>query len=117
MPKVPYVNRSQDPISQLESDYSQARLWSTTIKTFRTKRDAQDWARRTENEMVQGVYVNRAKSDRLLLGDALDRYLREISPTKKPTTASAECHKAKAVKNFFSDFSLAAISPDLVAEY
>ena len=93
------------------------RGWPTTIKTFRTKRDAQDWARRTEDEMVRGVYINRAKSDRLLLGDALDRYLREVSPTKKPTTASAERHKAKAVKNFFSDFSLAAISPDLVAEY
>jgi integrase len=93
------------------------RGWPTTIKTFRTKRDAQDWARRTEDEMVRGVYINRAESDRLLLGDALDRYLREVSSTKKPTTASAERHKAKALKDFFSDFSLAAISSDLVAEY
>lgn len=93
------------------------RGWPTTIKTFRTKRDAQDWARRTEDEMVRGVYINRAESDRLLLGDALDRYLREVSSTKKPSTASAERHKAKSLKDFFSDFSLAAISPDLVAEY
>lgn len=27
----------------------------TTVKTFRTKRDAEDWARRTEDEMVRGV--------------------------------------------------------------
>ena len=29
--------------------------WPTTSKTFRTKRDAEDWARRTEDEMVRGA--------------------------------------------------------------
>ncbi|WP_254920031.1 hypothetical protein, partial [Pseudomonas aeruginosa] len=33
--------------------------WPTNEKTFRTKRDAEDWARRTEDEMVRGVYSNR----------------------------------------------------------
>ena len=33
-------------------------------KTFRTKRDAQDWARQAEDEMVRGVFVNRASSHR-----------------------------------------------------
>ncbi|MEN8762762.1 MAG: hypothetical protein ABF290_10025 [Thiogranum sp.] len=28
------------------------RGWPTTIKTFHTKRDAEDWARSTEDEMV-----------------------------------------------------------------
>lgn len=32
------------------------RGWPTTVKTFRTKRDAEDWSRRTEDEMVCGVY-------------------------------------------------------------
>ena len=36
--------------------------WPTTSKTFRTKRDADDWARRTEDEMVRGVFIQRAKS-------------------------------------------------------
>ena len=31
------------------------RGWPTTIKTSRTKRDAEDWARSTECEMVRGV--------------------------------------------------------------
>jgi len=30
--------------------------WPTTAKNFRTKRDAEDWACRTEDEMVRGVY-------------------------------------------------------------
>ena len=93
------------------------RGWPTTIKTFRTKRDAQDWARRTEDEMVRGVYIDRAGSDRLLLGHALDRYLREVSSTKRATTAYAEGHKSKALKESLGEYSLAAITPDLVAQY
>ncbi|RDH90630.1 MAG: integrase [endosymbiont of Seepiophila jonesi] len=93
------------------------RGWPTTIKTFRTKRDAQDWARHTEDEMVRGVYIDRAGSDRILLKHALDRYLREVSSTKKPSTHSAEQHKAKALKAELGDYSLAALNPNLIAEY
>ena len=93
------------------------RGWPTTIKTFRIKRDAQDWARRTEDDMVHGTYINRADSDRLLLRNALDRYLREVSSTKRATTAYAESHKAKALKHALGKYSLAAITPDLVAQY
>jgi hypothetical protein len=44
--------------------------------TFRTKRDAEDWARRTEDEMIRGVYVRRSSSEKMLLQDALKRYLK-----------------------------------------
>ena len=44
--------------------------WPTTIKTFRTKRDAEDRARRTEDEMVRGVYIDRAEANRMLLKTA-----------------------------------------------
>ncbi len=93
------------------------RGWPTAIKTFRTKRDAQDWARRTEDEMVRGVYIERASSDRLLLRRALERYLAEVSVTKKPTTSNAERHKSKALIDELGDYSLAEITPDRVAEY
>ena len=93
------------------------RGWPTTIKTFRTKRDAVDWARRTEDDMVRGVYIDRAGAEKLLLEKALDRYLSEVSSTKRASTASAEGHKAKALKAKFSAYSRAAITPDLVAEY
>jgi hypothetical protein len=39
--------------------------WPATAKTFRTKRDAEDWARRTEDEMVRGVYIQRAPAERM----------------------------------------------------
>jgi integrase len=93
------------------------RGWPTTVKTFRTKRDAEDWARSTEDEMVRGVYINRAGAEKLLLEKALDRYLSEVSSSKRESTAYAESHKAKALKKKFGAYSLAAITPDLVAEY
>jgi hypothetical protein len=64
--------------------------WPTTIKTFRTKRDAEDWARRVEDEMVRGAYIQRATSDRMTVKDAMDRYLSEVVPTKRPTSQVAE---------------------------
>ena len=93
------------------------RGWPATIKTFRTKRDAADWARRTEDEMVRGVYINRAGAEKLLLEKALDRYLSEVSSSKRKSTAYAESQKAKSLKKKFGAYSLAAITPDLVAEY
>lgn len=93
------------------------RGWPVTIKTFRTKRGAADWARSTEDEMVRGVYINRAGAERLLFDKALDRYLAEVSASKRQSTAYGESRKAKALKKKFDAYSLAAISPDLVAEY
>lgn len=91
--------------------------WPTTSKTFRTKRDADDWARRTEDEMVRGVFIQRAASERLTLDDALDRYLKEVSPTKSAFTQRGEACKAKQLKAKLGKYSLAAITPDLVADY
>lgn len=91
--------------------------WPTTSKTFRTKRDADDWARRTEDEMVRGVFIQRAPSERLTLSDALDRYLKEVSPTKSVFTQRGEISKAKQLKATLGKYSLAALTQDLVAEY
>lgn len=43
--------------------------WPSTSKIFRIKRDAEDWARRIEDEMVRGVYIQRSSSERLTLSD------------------------------------------------
>ncbi|MDH3932908.1 MAG: hypothetical protein OET16_11855, partial [Chromatiales bacterium] len=51
------------------------RGWPKLIKTFGTRRDATDWARRTEDEMVRGVFIQRANAERLLLGGGEERRL------------------------------------------
>lgn len=91
--------------------------WPTTAKTFRTKRDAEDWARSTEDEMVRGVYLSRAPSEKLTVAGALKRYMEEVSVTKKPTTQRSERFTAQHLEAFFGKYSMAAVSAELVAKY
>jgi hypothetical protein len=52
-------------------------------KTFESKKEAEAWAKVIESEMVRGVFVSRAEIERLTLGEALERYLKEVTPTKR----------------------------------
>ncbi len=91
--------------------------WPTTAKTFRTKRDAEDWTRRTEDEMVRGVYLSRAPSEKLTVSAALKPYMEEVSGTKKATTQRSEKFTRSYLEAFFGKYSMAAVSADLVAKY
>ncbi len=91
------------------------RGWPATFKTFRVKRDAQDWARRTEDEMVRGVYIDRADAERITLEAALKRYQEEVTVTKRALTAVSERRRAQKLIKALGDYSLAAITPDLIA--
>src|SRR5690606_33321827 len=73
--------------------------WPPVAKTFRTKRDAEDWSRRTEDEMVRGVYIQRAPAERMTVAVALKRYLKEVTPTKRPSTQVGEHKKAQTIIN------------------
>lgn len=91
--------------------------WPTTAKTFRTKRDAQDWGRQTEDEMVRGVYIRRASDADLTLSEALDTYLSEITPTKKEATRRREKGRAEQLRGALGDYSLNALNPKVIAKY
>jgi len=91
--------------------------WPNSIKTFRTKRDAEDWARRVEDEMVRGVYIDRAPSERTTLKAALSRYLAEVSPTKGKGATERENITARPILDALGTYSLAVITPQLVADY
>ena len=93
------------------------RGWPATMKTFPRKQDAKDWARRVEEEMVRGVYIDRAPSERMTLEAAMARYLAEISPTKGTGAAAREKYTAKPLLETLGEYSLAAITPQLVADY
>jgi integrase len=91
--------------------------WPTVCKTFRTKRDAEDWSRRLEDEMVRGVYIQRTQSARMLFTDALDRYLAEITPTKKLSTQRPERVKAETLRLFFGRYAMSSINIELANKY
>lgn len=88
-----------------------------SIKTFRLKKDAEDWARRVEDEMIRGLYVQRAPSERMTVETAVIRYLAEETPAKRPSTQSGEKRRAEVLKKFFGKHSLAAVTPELVAQF
>ena len=91
--------------------------WPTTVKTFRLKKDAEDWSRRTEDEMVRGLFIKRSPSERMTFEAAMKRYLAEVTPTKRPLTQNAERPRAVPLITFFGKYSLAAITTELIAEY
>lgn len=57
--------------------------WPNAYKTFEKKSEAAEWATNVESEMSRGVYVNRSEAESTTLEDALDRYEKEVSVTKK----------------------------------
>lgn len=91
--------------------------WPTTIKTFRLKKDAYDWSRRTEDEMVRGLFIQRGPSERMTFEAAMKRYLADVTPTKRPLTQNAEKNRAISLVEFFGKYSLAAITTELIAQY
>ena len=65
-------------------------------KAFKTKTAAKQWAKAIEVEMDKGAYVSRGESESTTLDKALDRYLKEVTPTKKG--AKVETFRIKAWK-------------------
>lgn len=59
------------------------RGYPTITKTFESKADAASWAREMESEMDRGVFISRAESEKTTLKEAFERYLREVTVTKK----------------------------------
>jgi hypothetical protein len=91
--------------------------WPQEIKTFRLKKDAVDWARNTEDEMVQGVYIKRASSTSLTVGAAIERYLKEVTTKKAESTQEPEERRAAIVEKALGNYSMAAVTPDVVTKF
>lgn len=91
--------------------------WPTTSKTFRIKRDAEDWSRRTEDDMVRGVFIQRSNAERMTVEAALNRYLKEVTPTKRPSSQHTERRRAPILIAHLGRYSLAALTPDVIAQY
>ena len=93
------------------------RGWPTKIKTFRTKKLAEDWSRRAEDEMARGVYVDRSPSEKLLLSSALERYEREVTAAKQASTQVSEKRRISYLKKHFGPYAFAALTPQMIADY
>ena len=85
-------------------------------KTFDTKAEAETWAATVESEMGRGVFVSMKEAEGTTLEEALDRYEREVIPSKKG--AKAEIVRMRIWKrSSLANRSLASIQGKDIAAY
>jgi len=88
---------------------------SPTSKTFSTKVLAEQWARSIENQIDRGIFVDRTEAERTTLAELLDRYLKEITPTKKG--ARQESYRLEAIKKELGHLIVGSIQGKHIAAY
>jgi integrase len=104
---------------QRESGYWQARVrrkgWKTQSKTFRTKTDAEAWARSVESAMDRGSFVSSSVAERTLFQDIADRFAAEFAPHHY--RGAAWRYKLDRLVNRLGQYSIASLTQERVAQY
>lgn len=90
--------------------------YPTRSKCFTALRDAETWARQIENELDRGLYLDRTEADKQTLGDILDRYGREVSPTHKGHANETICITALK-RDEVCLYRASALTGKLIAEW
>lgn len=85
-------------------------------RTFDNKTQAQLWARSVESEIDKGIVVDRRVAERLSLAEVLERYRREVTPTKRGAADESIRLKAMA-KRPFARIRMAALTSSHLAAY
>lgn len=105
--------------TQRESKRWQAKVrregWPVQSKTFRTRADAEAWARTIEREMDVDSFISRDDAERTTFAKAAERYERDVLPGKRGKDQDA--YVLKRVVKAFGPYSLAAITPARLSEY
>jgi len=89
--------------------------YAVQSKTFSTKAMAATWARNVEAEMDRGVFLSTSIAENTRLTELIDRYLKEVAPTKK--SATDICYRGKLLKKKLGERVLATITPLTIKEY
>jgi integrase len=85
-------------------------------RTFDSKTDAQQWARGVESEIDKGIVVDRRVAQRLSLAELLERYRREVTPTKRGSADENLRLKAMAQRPF-ARIRMSALTSSHLAAY
>ena len=102
-----------------ESGYWQVRVrrkgWPVQSRTFRTKGQAEAWARAIEADMDKGAFVSGALAERTLFKDIATRFAKEFAPLHY--RGAGWQHKLARLVDRLGPFSLASLTQDRVAWY
>jgi len=85
-------------------------------RTFDHKTLAQQWARSVEAEIDGGIVVDRRPAERTSLADLLERYRREVTPTKRSAADENLRLRAMALRPF-ARIRMAALTSSHLAAY
>ena len=83
--------------------------------TFERLTDARRWAQQTEAAIREGRHFKTTEAKRRTLGELIDRYIKDILPTKPKNSKNRTLH-LNWWKEELGKYSLAEISPALIAE-
>jgi integrase len=87
----------------------------TQQATFERLTDARKWAQNTESAIREGRHFKTTEAKKRTLGEMLDRYIKDILPTKPKNSKNTLLHLTWW-KEELGSFSLADISPAMIAE-
>jgi len=85
-------------------------------RTFDNRTQAQQWARGVESEIDKGIVVDRRVAQRLSLAEILERYRREVTPTKRGAADENLRLKAMAQRPF-ARIRMSALTSSRLAAY
>jgi len=86
------------------------------VKSFEKRSEAQRWARTIEAAMDRGAHQSPAEANEVLLRDVLERYMAEVSPSKRG-------HLDEVIRIRFlqrakmAGYSMSKLSPEVVAGF
>jgi hypothetical protein len=83
--------------------------------TFARKTDAKNWAQNTESSIRDGRHFKTVEAKRHTLSELIDRYIRDVLPTK-PKSQKKQQAQLLWWKKAIGSYSLADIRPALIAE-
>lgn len=88
---------------------------SPISKTFTNKALAEQWARSIETQIDRGTFVDRSEAERTTLAELIDRYLSEITPSKKGSRQ--ESYRLEAIKKYIGHLIIGSIQGKHIASY
>jgi hypothetical protein len=86
------------------------------VAPFKTKTEAQTWARSIESAIDQGSYQSMQSAKDLLLADVLRRYMNEVTPSKRGAQREAEGIQFMR-RQKIEAYSMANLTPAVIAGY
>lgn len=83
--------------------------------TFHRITDAKKWVQQTESAIREGRHLVTTESKRHTLGEAIDRYIREVLP-QKPRSVKQQTPQLEWWKERLGDYTLAKVTPPVLVE-